>query len=134
MNKISNQFLSIEQLQDTYLKSRKSDNISSSDKGQSFGEILDSKSSQVTQGSEIKFSKHAAGRLATRRIELDDVQVARLADGMQRAGEKGINDSLVIMDQLAFIVNVPSNTVITALDQTESRDNIFTNIDGAVIV
>lgn len=134
MNGISNQFLSIEQLQDTYLKSARNDNVPSSGDGQSFSEILSSKSGQVTQGSGVRFSKHAAGRLATRSIELDDSQVARIADGMQKAGEKGIKDSLVIMDQLAFIVNVPSNTVITALDQTESKDNIFTNIDGAVIV
>jgi len=134
MNGIQNQFLSIEQLQDTYLKSTRKDNVPSSGDGQSFSDILNSKSSQVTQGSEVRFSKHAAGRLATRSIQLDDSQVARIADGMQRAGEKGIKDSLVIMDQLAFIVNVPSNTVITALDQTESKDNIFTNIDGAVIV
>ena len=59
--------------------------------------------------------------------------VERLEDGMHRAGEKGIKDSLVIMDQLAFIVNVPSNTVITAMDKNSSDDNVFTNIDGAVI-
>jgi len=134
MNSIQNQFLSIEQLQDTYLKGRRNDNVPSSGNGPSFSEVLNSKSGQVTQGSGVRFSKHAAGRLATRSIELDETQVARIADGMQKAGEKGIKDSLVIMDQLAFIVNVPSNTVITALDQTESRDNIFTNIDGAVIV
>lgn len=132
MNTIQNQFLSIEQLQDTYLKGQRNDNISSLKDGQSFSEILNSKS--VSQGSDVRFSKHAAGRLATRSISLDDSQVARIADGMQRAGEKGIKDSLVIMDKLAFIVNVPSKTVVTALDQTESKDNIFTNIDGAVIV
>ena len=53
---------------------------------------------------------------------------------MQRANEKGIKDSLVIMDKLAFIVNVPSATVVTAMDQLDNSENIFTNIDGAVIV
>lgn len=134
MNNIQNQFLSIEQLQDTYLKDKGKVRTTSSKQGPSFGDILNQKSEKVSQGSEIRFSKHATNRLATRQIELDDTQVARIADGMQRAGEKGIKDSLVIMDQLAFIVNVPSNTVITAMDQTESKDNIFTNIDGAVIV
>lgn len=134
MNKIQNQFLSIEQLKDQYLTQPSKNNISSSANGQTFSEILNNKSSQTTHGSEIKFSKHASGRLATRQIELDDSQMARISDGMQKAGEKGIKDSLLIMDSLAFIVNVPSNTVITAMDQTESRENIFTNIDGAVIV
>jgi flagellar operon protein len=40
----------------------------------------------------------------------------------------------VIVDSLAFIVNVPNQTVVTAMDQSESIDNIFTNIDGAVII
>lgn len=58
----------------------------------------------------------------------------RLKEGTGKAGEKGIQESLVLMDQLAFIVNVPSNTVITAMDQRETSTNIFTNIDGAVII
>jgi len=131
MNKIQNQFLSIEQVAGQLKGNQK---VQTSGSTQTFGDILNQKSTNVSQGSELKFSKHASGRLAIRNIELDEIQKNRLADGMQRAGEKGIKDSLVIMDQLAFIVNVPSNTVITALDQTESKDNIFTNIDGAVIV
>ena len=47
---------------------------------------------------------------------------------------KGIRESLVMVDQLAFIVNVPNNTVITAMDQSQANENIFTNIDGAVFV
>ena len=58
----------------------------------------------------------------------------RLRDGMEKANAKGIKDSLVLMDKLAFIVNVPSNTVVTAMDQSETNENVFTNIDGAVIV
>ena len=50
-----------------------------------------------------------------------------------KASEKGINEYIVIMDQLAFIVNVPNQTVVTALDQEESNGNVLTNIDGAVI-
>ena len=47
---------------------------------------------------------------------------------------KGIKESLMIMDKLAFIVNVPSSTVVTALDSSASKEQVFTNIDGAVIV
>ena len=55
-------------------------------------------------------------------------------EGTQKAGLKGIRESLVIMDDLAFIVNTKSKTVVTAMDQNNSEDNIFTNIDGAVII
>ncbi len=82
----------------------------------------------------VRFSKHAANRLSDRKIELTDEQLERLNDGTKKAGEKGIRDSLVLVDQLAFIVNTKSNTVITAMDQTEADENIYTNIDGAVII
>ena len=73
-------------------------------------------------------------RLTDRNISLSAEQSERLETGVLRAGEKGIEESLVIVDSLAFIVNVPNKTVVTALDQSESGNNIFTNIDGAVIM
>ncbi len=82
---------------------------------------------------ELKFSKHAAKRLDDRNISLSESQNRRLSEGVARAEEKGINDSLVMVDSMAFIVNVPSQTVVTALDQKEAGDHIYTNIDGAVI-
>lgn len=134
MNIQRNQFLSIEQLTDTYLQESKKVQNTSAEATVSFGQILEDKSKSFTQGSVLKFSKHASNRLSMRNIELSDEQVNRLQDGMQKANAKGIKDSLVIVDKLAFIVNVPSHTVVTAMDQNETSDNIFTNIDGAVIV
>ena len=61
--------------------------------------------------SSLRFSKHALGRLSDRNIELNTEQLERLNDGARKAGQKGIRDSLVIVDQLAFIVNVPNQTV-----------------------
>ena len=81
----------------------------------------------------VKFSKHAVNRLNDRNIELTSEQMDRLNQGKIEASEKGIRDSLILVDQLAFIVNVPNNTVVTAMDQTENKGNVFTNIDGAVI-
>lgn len=132
MNKISNQFASIEQVTDQYLN-RKSTEASYSESGISFEEILKQKQ-EVTDSSELKFSKHASMRLNDRHINLSQEQNERLENGVLKASEKGINESLVILDSLAFIVNVPNRTVVTAIDQSESKDNIFTNIDGAVIV
>ena len=134
MNIQRNQFLSIEQLTDTYLQEAKKIQRTSNENAVSFGQILEDKSRTFTQGSVLKFSKHAANRLNTRNIELSDEQVSRLQDGCQKANAKGIKDSLVLVDELAFIVNIPSSTVVTAMDQNETNENIFTNIDGAVIV
>ncbi len=124
-------FLSIEQLTDRYLKPNVQ-TVENQNATISFREILQQKS-QENVGS-LKFSKHAAGRLADRNISLSEEQLARLNDGAKRAEQKGIKDSLVIVDELAFIVNVPNNTVVTAMDSTATDENIFTNINGAVIM
>lgn len=123
-------FPSIEELQDRYLGGQRASEVSAKTaEGLSFSDILSQKA-----GAEVKFSKHAANRLASRNIELSTTQLDRLQQGTAKAQAKGIKDSLVLVDSLAFIVNVPSNTVITAMNQEETQDNIFTNIDGAVIM
>ena len=135
MNINNSQFLSIEQLQDQYLKQQKVNSGNKTSQGMSFEELLHKQQTQRTQTTEaVRFSKHAANRLSDRNIELTDEQLERLNDGTKKAGAKGIKDSLVLVDQLAFIVNTKSNTVITAMDQTEANENIYTNIDGAVII
>ncbi len=98
--------------------------------GRSFAEILSEKSDELKPG--IMFSKHAAERLTTRNISLSDDQLNRLTKGTRQAEGKGINSSLVMVDDLAFIVNTKSNTVVTAMDPGDDK-NVFTNIDGAVI-
>ncbi len=128
----NNNFLSIEQLQDQYLNKTRQANAVKNAEGRSFQDILES--SQAKVGGEVRFSKHAAGRLADRNIELTSSQMERLQEGTQRAQQKGIRESLVIVDQLAFIVNIPNQTVVTAMSQNETAENVFTNIDGAVII
>lgn len=131
--KITNgQFLSIEQLQDQYLnQTKKTQNAENSQI--SFREILE-QTAEKSDSVDLKFSKHAVNRLADRKIELTDSQLERLNEGTAKASEKGIKESLVLMDELAFIVNVPNHTVITAMSQTETDENVYTNIDGAVII
>lgn len=128
----NNSFLSIEQLQDQYLNKTRQAPAAQNPEGKSFQEILES--SQARAEGKVKFSKHAAGRLADRNIELTSSQMERLQEGTQKAQQKGIRESLVIVDQLAFIVNVPNQTVVTAMSQNETAENVFTNIDGAVII
>lgn len=130
MNQIGNNFTSIQQVTDTYLNQKPHETLKSSDITSSFESVLKQK---ILDSNGLKFSKHATQRLDERNISLSEEQSVRLEAGVQKASEKGINESLVIMDQLAFIVNVPNQTVVTALDQNESSGNVFTNIDGAVI-
>ncbi len=119
---------SIEQASDRYLQKNVKNQRPASDI--SFEDVLRNK---VSPKSALKFSKHAANRLNDRNLSLSEDQERRLTEGVSKAKEKGINDSLVLLDSLAFIVNVPNNTVVTALDSNEAATNVFTNIDGAVI-
>lgn len=97
--------------------------------GQSFRDILINESEK--EAGKLRFSKHANARLASRNINLSNEQMLRLSEGTDRARQKGINESLIVVDELAFIVNVKNNMVVTAVG--DSEDKIFTNIDGAVI-
>jgi flagellar operon protein len=94
-----------------------------------FESILNEK---LKENSGLKFSKHAEQRLQSRNISLTDAQKDKINKAVSRADEKGVKDSLVMMDNLAFVVNVKSRTVITAVNSNELKDNVFTNIDGAV--
>lgn len=126
-------YLSIEQVTDQYRSKAAVTESRENPTGLSFREILRQRSQETEAPEDLRFSKHALNRLTDRNIELDSLQLERLKEGAKKAGEKGIRDSLVIVDQLAFIVNVPNRTVVTAMDSTATDENIFTNINGAVI-
>ncbi|MGE5422095.1 MAG: TIGR02530 family flagellar biosynthesis protein [Ignavibacteriales bacterium] len=83
---------------------------------------------------EIKFSSHAQQRLKSRNIEFGSVEMQKLQNAVSKAREKGARDSLIMMNDLALIVSVKNNTVITAVDGDSLRENVFTNIDSAVFV
>ena len=126
----NSQFLTALQLKEQYQVHTRGVKHQDVVEGASFQDILKQKLGTES----LKFSKHASVRLEQRGINLTKNQMDRLEDGAKRAEQKGIKDSLVIVDQLAFIVNVPNNTVITAMDSNEASTNVFTNIDGAVIM
>lgn len=83
---------------------------------------------------EISFSKHAAGRIQQREIDLSAEGLQKLTQGMEIAKEKGIQDALILMDGSAFIVSAKNSTVITALNSNELKQKVITNIDGTVIL
>lgn len=123
---INRNFTSIEQMQELVGNRQKQNKTVHSGDGRSFGEILDSLKTES-----LTFSKHANERLKSRNIDLSNAQLERLSSGTKKAMEKGIKESLVMVDDYAFIVNTKNNTVITAVSGND--DKIFTNIDGAVI-
>ena len=135
MNRIADQFTPIRQITDQYPLTKSSGRIDSKESNVSFQDILNAKQQEkASETTDLKFSKHASMRLADRNMNLTEEQNKRLENGVAKASEKGINESLVLIDSMAFIVNVPNKTVVTAMNQTETNSNVFTNIDGAVIM
>ena len=95
--------------------------------GPAFAEVL----RQKTQG--VQFSGHAIQRVQRRGIDVGEAQLARLTEGVDRAAGKGARESVIFVDQTAFVVSVRNRTVITAVDRDHMKDHVFTNIDSAVI-
>ncbi len=82
----------------------------------------------------LKVSSHAQTRLQSRNIELDAAAWNRVMSGVEKAAAKGAKESLVLVDDAALVVSVKNRTVITAVDKASLKDNVFTNIDSAVVV
>lgn len=97
--------------------------------GPSFGEIF----RQQQEAGGLQFSQHALQRIERRGIDLSDGTLQRLQAGTDRAASKGSRDSVVFVDNTAFVVSVRNKTVITAVDREHMREHVFTNIDSAVI-
>jgi flagellar operon protein len=97
--------------------------------GPSFASVLGA----TQQAQPVKFSSHALQRVERRGIDVGPDTLARLNDGLERAAGKGARASVVFVDATAFVVSVPNRTVITAVDRDHMKQQVFTNIDSAVI-
>jgi flagellar operon protein len=97
--------------------------------GADFSQLLRQKVEQKP----LSFSAHAETRIKSRNIEITAETMAQLNKAVQQAESKGCRDSLILMRDKAFIVNIPNKTVITAMDGESIRENVFTNIDSTVI-
>ena len=98
--------------------------------GPSFNDVLN----KIKSNDQVKFSKHAMDRLNSRNIELTDDELGRINDGVDKAKTKGVREALIMMDNKVFVASVQNKTIITAALDEQLKDNVFTNIDGAVIV
>lgn len=96
-----------------------------------FHELL---TKQLQQTTPLKLSKHAEKRLAERGIEIDREKWLQIESKVNEARKKGVNDSLVILNNATLIVNAQKNTVITALERHEATTQIFTNINGTILI
>jgi flagellar operon protein len=82
----------------------------------------------------LKLSGHAQTRLSSRNIDLDKAAWDRVMQGVEKAAAKGAKESLVMVDDVALVVSIKNRTVITAVDRESLKENVFTNIDSAVVV
>lgn len=96
-----------------------------------FGSIL---KQELEKKEQLKFSKHASQRLDDRNIPISADLREKLNNAVEMAQGKGLRDMVIIDNQSAFVVNVPNKTVITAMSGSEMKNNIFTNIDGVVMI
>ncbi len=83
---------------------------------------------------ELLFSRHATARLESRGITLDKTQLTQLNQAVDRLADKGAKESLVLLDDHAFVVGVPKRTIITAMTRNEAMGNIFTQIDSTLVL
>ena len=98
--------------------------------GVQFSELLQREADRTS----VHFSQHAAQRVQERGIQMTDSLLGDLNQAVQKARDKGARDVVVIGQSGAFIVNIPNNVVVTTMSGTEMKDNIFTNIDSAVLM
>ena len=101
--------------------------VSTKSPTQSFNDILQ-------QQATLKVSKHAIQRLDQRKIDIDSKQWQQITDKVLEAKQKGVQEPLVVLDKAALIISAKNMTVITAMSRDEAKNQIFTNIDGTIIL
>ena len=96
-----------------------------------FGKLFKEK---IDDNKSISLSTHAAKRIQERNLEIDGKEITKLNQAFKKLEVKGGQDSLVITDKAAYIVDVPNRKIVTAIDKESLLDNVFTKIDSTVMV
>lgn len=107
--------------------------LNAEEKNISFKELLNEKIHGEQNENEVIFSRHANERIKERNIEINSDVTEKLNEAAEQAKDKGLKNVLVMMDNQAFIISTINKKVVTALNNEDLKENIFTNIDGAVI-
>jgi flagellar operon protein len=105
-------------------------NVGRRPQGVPFDEVL----KRSLDKDQLRYSAHAMARMKSREISLTPGEQSRLERAVEKAAAKGARESLIIMDDLALVVSIRNRTVITALNGESMKENVFTNIDSAVIM
>ncbi|MBO8162459.1 MAG: flagellar protein [Brevibacillus sp.] len=92
------------------------------------------KPGQDTAARKLTFSQHALNRLTERGITLAETDLNRLEEAVRKAAAKGAKESLILMDNVAYVVSVANQKVITAVDEMSMKESVFTNIDSAILL
>ena len=82
----------------------------------------------------ISLSTHAAKRMRERNLEMDASEYHKLKDAIGKLKSKGGRDSLVVTNKAAYIVDVGSNKIVTAIERGKMAENVFTKIDSTLFV
>ena len=128
MNKMDIKNISYRILSNNSLK--RDSQVQSFNNNQKFEDIL--KNEKIKKN--IKFSKHAVERMQIRDINLSNNEISKIEDAINKASTKGVKEALILMDDKAFIANIKSKTIVTTVNREQLKNNIFTNIDGAIII
>ncbi|NLI69862.1 MAG: flagellar protein [Firmicutes bacterium] len=96
----------------------------------SFTETLE----KVQDKSRLRISAHARERMENRQIKLEESDLQEISAAVEKAGSKGARSSLLLYGDIALVASVVNRTIITAIDDVEAREHIFTGIDSAIIV
>jgi len=102
--------------------------------GKPFQQFLTESLANAAKAKPLSMSQHAVSRLKERGITLDAPQMERLETAVQKAASKGAKESLILMDNVAYVVSIVNRKIITAVDDGSMKDNVFTNIDSAIFV
>lgn len=89
---------------------------------------------QQAQSPKLKLSKHATERMQERNIDISEYEWAQVQNKVSEALQKGVHQPLVVMEQAALVVSAKNSTVITVVDREEMKSQIFTNIDGTIVL
>ena len=95
---------------------------------------LTAKPAAAVEPGNIKFSNHAIERMQSRGISYSPEDLGKLSHAISKAAAKGSKDTLILMDQSALIVSVKNNTVVTVMDKSALKENVFTNIDSTIVM
>ncbi|MGZ9584633.1 TIGR02530 family flagellar biosynthesis protein [Paenibacillus marinisediminis] len=89
---------------------------------------------ELKRSEDLQFSHHATQRMMERGMNMTPELMSKMNDAISQAASKGSKQSLLLVQDAAYIVNVPSRTVITALDDPFKQGHVFTAIDSAICI